>query len=593
MSYRVLGGLYLYKTIGNFEYLLLKYNIRNNIRRVVENRDTEGIKFMRNNNKCKKMGIGVYVFASFLIVINSFLFNIAGALVLGCLTLENYQNIKLNIFIAIGLIVMSSIFYVISRFIRNEYTRRFMISLRVSVLDKILNFSYGEFNRKSKDSYISNLVNDVNNIKDNYFKNLLRLISNIGIFIGCITIITILDYKYGLVILGITITLMMVNKKMEKKIVGIETEISEGNENLTVDISNKFKGLELIKLNGIEDKFMQKSIFSINFFEKKKVKMNMYNSVYENIVSFFMAIFYIGVLYYLLNQFINGGSLAQMSLMILLTDQSLVISQVYTVYNKHKAYKAILKKITSYNEEKIQNTNLSLKDFSFNESITLKNLTFRYEDKVILDNVNLNLEKGKKYLIRGKSGVGKSTLIKLLSKTYEDYTGDIYLDDINLKDIALESFNKNISFITQDTFLFEDTLKNNITLFKDYEDEEVLNAVQLSGLDTLARDIKEIYEFDIDENGKNISGGEKQRVSIARSIIRKSDIVFVDECTSSLDKELGLKVEDTLLGLEATVFEISHRIYDEVLNRYDYILEFKDGQIYKYEPQHTLKEVLQ
>ncbi|WP_072832055.1 ABC transporter ATP-binding protein [Clostridium collagenovorans] len=548
---------------------------------------------MRDNNECKRMSIGFYIFASFLVVINSFLFNIAGALVLGCLTLDNYQNIKTNILIAVGLIILSSIFYCISRFIRNEYIRRFMVSLRVSVLDKILNFSYGEFNRKSKDSYISNLVNDVNNIKDNYFKNLLRLISNIGIFIGCITIITIFDYKYGFVILVITITLMMVNKKMEKKIVGIETEISEGNENLTVDISNKFKGLELIKLNGIEEKFMSKSIFSINFFEKKKVKMNMYNSVYENIVSFFMAIFYIGVLYYLLNQFINGGSLAQMSLMILLTDQSLVISQVYTLYNKHKAYKAILKKIAVDNDKEIQSTNVVLKDFSFNEGIILKNLTFKYDNKIILDNVNLSLAKGNKYLIRGKSGVGKSTLIKLLSKTYEDYTGDIYLDDINLKDIALESFNKNISFITQDTFLFEDTLKNNITLFKDYEDDEVLNAVQLAGLDTLASDIKEIYKFNIDENGKNISGGERQRVSIARSIIRKSDIVFVDECTSSLDKELGLRVENTLLGLDSTVFEISHRVYDEVLDRYDYILEFKDGQIYKYEVKDTLKEVLQ
>ncbi|SHH98310.1 ABC-type multidrug transport system, ATPase and permease component [Clostridium collagenovorans DSM 3089] len=572
---------------------MLKYNMRNNIRGVVKNRYTEGINFMRDNNECKRMSIGFYIFASFLVVINSFLFNIAGALVLGCLTLDNYQNIKTNILIAVGLIILSSIFYCISRFIRNEYIRRFMVSLRVSVLDKILNFSYGEFNRKSKDSYISNLVNDVNNIKDNYFKNLLRLISNIGIFIGCITIITIFDYKYGFVILVITITLMMVNKKMEKKIVGIETEISEGNENLTVDISNKFKGLELIKLNGIEEKFMSKSIFSINFFEKKKVKMNMYNSVYENIVSFFMAIFYIGVLYYLLNQFINGGSLAQMSLMILLTDQSLVISQVYTLYNKHKAYKAILKKIAVDNDKEIQSTNVVLKDFSFNEGIILKNLTFKYDNKIILDNVNLSLAKGNKYLIRGKSGVGKSTLIKLLSKTYEDYTGDIYLDDINLKDIALESFNKNISFITQDTFLFEDTLKNNITLFKDYEDDEVLNAVQLAGLDTLASDIKEIYKFNIDENGKNISGGERQRVSIARSIIRKSDIVFVDECTSSLDKELGLRVENTLLGLDSTVFEISHRVYDEVLDRYDYILEFKDGQIYKYEVKDTLKEVLQ
>lgn len=547
---------------------------------------------MNKSANLKVMHKLVYVVSCLLIVLTKLLFTVSSAIILGSLSQENYKNIITNLIISISLVVISTIVYVISRYLRVEYIKRFMISLRNTVLSKILDYSYTEFNNKSKDSYISNLVNDVNNINENYFSNLSKLISNIGIFVVCIVTITVLDYKFGIAIFIVTSILMIVNKVMEGKMVVIENSISEKNENLTVDVSNTFKGLELIKLNNIENQFMKKTMCSINCVEKMKVKKNMNNSIYEDLFSFVMGIFYIGVLYYLLKRLISGENFTKIALMILLTDQSLVISEIYTVYNKHKAYKSILHKITNTKNKDTEYKNLGVNDFSFNTNIVLENLSYKYGDKVVLDNVNLTLEKGKKYLVKGKSGVGKSTLIKILSKTYDDYKGEIYLDHVNLKDISLDSFNKNISYITQDTFLFEDTLSNNITLFKDYEEEEILEAVKLSGLYNLVNSIEDAHTFKIDENGKNMSGGERQRVSIARAIIRNSDIIFADECTSNLDGELGLSVEKTLLKLDSTIFEISHRSYDEVLNRYDYILEFRNGKIYKYKATDGFREVI-
>ena len=140
-------------------------------------------------------------------------------------------------------------------------------------------------------------------------------------------------------------------------------------------------------------------------------------------------------------------------------------------------------------------------------------------------------------------------------------------------------------------FLFEDSILNNIALFKPFSEKKVLNAAKKAGLEGLLSNKEDGLNEILMENGKNLSGGERQRISIARAIVKDSEILFADEATSSLDQDLGMKVEDTILSIEGTVIAISHRYYEEITERYDYVLEIIDGQINQYRSNDYFEEV--
>ena len=174
---------------------------------------------------------------------------------------------------------------------------------------------------------------------------------------------------------------------------------------------------------------------------------------------------------------------------------------------------------------------------------------------------------------------------------YDDYKGEIIVDGINYRDIKESSLNDKVSFIYQDVFLFEDTIYNNIALYKSYEESKVLKAANNAGLDGLLRKKEKGINEMLMENGKNLSGGERQRISIARAIVKDSQILFADEGTSSLDEHLGRKVEDTILSLDCTVIAISHRYYEGVTEKYDYVLEIKNKEVSMYNANEYFMEV--
>jgi len=162
---------------------------------------------------------------------------------------------------------------------------------------------------------------------------------------------------------------------------------------------------------------------------------------------------------------------------------------------------------------------------------------------------------------------------------YDDYEGTILIDGVDLKTIQTKSFNENVSFIYQDVFLFEASITDNITLFKPADSKRLANVCTMAGLDDFIDTQEHGLETMISENGKNLSGGERQRISIARALYKQADILFMDEASSSLNEELGRAVEATILDLEATVVAISHRYYEGVSERYDYVLDLNDGYV--------------
>lgn len=532
----------------------------------------------------------LYIVACFIPVIDQMLVNLSMALLIGSIEKGSVEYFIKILLFSIGIVILGSILYIISRFMRISYMRDTILDIRVKAFHKILKSSYKNFSKKSKDTYISNLINDINVFENTFFLKLINIIFSSGIYICSIVILLFLDYKFAIVMTIISIIFFFVGKAFENKTVKFQEEISEYNENFVVDISNTFNGLEILKLNNIEDKFLSKVLKSTVGLERRKFKYTVFTDVQQRIMSFLGYIVFIGTLSYSSLLIYNGASITKVAFLIQISNGCVWhILTVLPLLNELKSASKIYDKITFREEEK--ESQHSKGDFSFQSEICVKDLYFNYDEKEVFKGVSFKIERGKKYLLKGASGAGKSTLIKLLSMVYEDYEGRITLDGVDYKSIKESSLNENVSFIYQDVFLFEDTIFNNIALFKPFMEEEVLEAAKKAGLEEFLSKKENGLNEMLMENGKNLSGGERQRISIARAIAKDSKILFVDEGTSSLDEELGRRVENTILDIDSTVIAISHRYYEGITEKYDYVLEVKNGEVNQYSANEYFEEV--
>lgn len=230
----------------------------------------------------------------------------------------------------------------------------------------------------------------------------------------------------------------------------------------------------------------------------------------------------------------------------------------------------------------------------FREEIILDKLSFRYGENIneedtigqnpprqetlsreVLRNLSFRFRTGKHYAVIGKSGCGKSTLLSLLLGYYPNYSGSIRYDGVELRELTREYLGNTVAYVSQDTFLFQDTIQNNITLYhEEYTPQEIEAALEQAGLKELVDSLPEGLSAMVEENGKNFSGGEKQRLSLARALLRKSRVLLLDEFTANLDKETAEKIEAQVMGLkDCLIITVTHRLTPDMLSRYDGILD--------------------
>ncbi len=211
-------------------------------------------------------------------------------------------------------------------------------------------------------------------------------------------------------------------------------------------------------------------------------------------------------------------------------------------------------------------------------NINFKNVSFKYSSRkdVILDNINLNINSGEMTALVGHSGAGKSTIMNLIPRFYDLTGGEIFIDNQSIQNVSLDSLRKNISLVTQDTTLFDDTIKNNIKYSNlKASDDEVINATKLSYCDEFINKMPNGYDTMVGENGVRLSGGEKQRLSIARAILKNSKIILLDEATSSLDSETEEKIQKAISYLTKgkTTLVIAHRLSTVINSNKIYVIE--------------------
>lgn len=542
----------------------------------------------------RKSRFYLYIFACFFPVITDLMRMGLMALFFEAIQKQD-KAFFINIIILTGIsIVLSFLIYITSRMLRISFMRDTILDIRNKAFDKIINTSYKNFNKKSKDVYISNLLNDINTFESNFFVSFINFVYQGGLYIVSIITLIFLEPILALVMFLISVLMLFLSKKFENRTIKLQQNVSSENENFTINMSNTLNGLEILKLNNIEKKFLDKSYESIDRLERRKFRFRFFSDTQRNITNTLGFFIFLGTLIYLLMRINSGSDLSYGILTLILQLASNIafnLTNVLPRLNVMKSSKAIYEKITKPVDEE-DNLNNKTNQFSFNQTIQVNDLYFDYDGKEIFKGASFTIEKGKKYLIKGPSGVGKSTLMKLISMTYDNYQGEILVDGVNYKTIKEKSFNDNVSFVYQDVFLFEDTIKNNVTLFKNLEDEKVTEAIIKAGLkefvDNKPKGIKDI----INENGKNLSGGERQRISIARAIVKDARILFVDEGTSALNEELGQEIENAFLSLDSTVISISHRYYKGITDKYDYIIEIKNGKTTTYTSENYFGEVV-
>ncbi len=429
---------------------------------------------------------------------------------------------------------------------------------------------------------MSLINNDLEMLQGSYFMNLLALFQVIISFLSASLSITILNPYLGIIAIVFSFLPILVPYISTKKL-SIYKKIYSDSLSIFMEKSKDlFSGMSIIKSFNAQPQ-------SYNIYKDKNIdveqsryKFHRFSLIVDilSIIASYSAYFLtlaLGIYLIMKDKITIGTFIASFQLLNLVSSPILALTSQISSF---KSVKLIKKKVEDILNEKELIDNGKVLE-CFKKEIKFHNVSFMYEDeRKVLDNITFTLKKGGKYTLVGKSGSGKSTLAKLLLKYYNDYEGTIAIDNNDIKDISFNSLYNNISIIQQDIFMFDASIRENITLFNNYSTDEIYNSIDKSGLKDFIDILPNKAESYIGENGSFISGGEKQRISIARSIIRNTPIIILDEATSSLDKETSYNIEKTLLDIEdLTVIFITHKLSEDLLNSCDEIIVMDDGKI--------------
>lgn len=497
---------------------------------------------------------------------------------------NNLAKLLQSCFVFIIFILISFLFYVLFGVFKAKYVKHTLIYFKSDIFKNILKKDINTFLNDNSAKYISLLINDVSMIENDYINNVFSLI-NLGVsFIVSFIAFCFIDLNLTIIVIILSFIVFLIPQFFSKKLVYRRNEYSSSLEKLTILTKDLLTGFEVIKNFNITSKITNLYDSKNEFSEQNKQNFLILQTIIDGISRFFGDImFLIPMIYggYLVinNKITIGTLLASIQLMNYV---SYPITEAIPIINKIKSLKTISSKVTSLiNEDSLKNSS-SIKFNTFEKSIDFLNVSFKYDDnkKNILKNINLSFEKGKKYAIIGSSGSGKSSILKLILKYYNTFEGNIKIDNIDINNIDIDDINKNISIIQQNIFMFDDTIKNNITLYNSYSDDEIKNAVKNAGLNYFINSLPNGLSEKIGENGCKISGGERQRIAIARALIKKSSILLLDESTSALDTETSYNIEKSILNLKGiTTIVITHKLIYEILKNYDELIILKNGFI--------------
>lgn len=494
---------------------------------------------------------------------------------------QNMQSVVRCAWIAASVVIAYTVANAVHRAVYPRFLQRAMQQYRDYAFSRLTQKSLRSFSKESTALYVSALTNDCTSIENNYLAATFTLIEFLFCFLGAL--IMMLYYSPVMLVLAVALSFLPVAVSMTagNRLTEQEKEISKKNERFVSIVNELLSGFPVIKSFRAETQASR--LFSQRNEQAEEAKKNKRRT--EQLISLLandagiiaqMGIFLAGAWLAISNKGVTAGVvIVFVQLMNYILNP---ISQVPLLWSNRKAAIALMEKLSDALSENVREEGRE-KLNGFSEKIEVKDLTYGYEpESHVLKDLDVQFDAGKSYAIVGGSGSGKSTLLNLLMGSSSNYRGEICIDGVSIKNIESESLYQLMTSVQQNVFIFNDTIRNNVTMFHEFPDREVTLALERSGLSEFIE--KRGEDFVCGENGANLSGGERQRISIARALLRKSPILLVDEATATLDAATARAVSFSILNLVGmTRIVVTHRLEEAILRRYDKILVMKNGII--------------
>ena len=483
---------------------------------------------------------------------------------------------------SVAFIAFALILTVINYHCEPAFVRKAMRQYKEKAFFFLSSKNISSFRNEATSTYLSALTNDATTIEQNYVMSTLQIASKIISFTGSI----ILMFIYSPVLTGFSVAIvilpMLVSAVMGRMMSKIQREVSDRNAGFTAALTDCLGGFQVIKSFRAEGEVQNLFIDEDSKLEDSKCHLRKISGVAGALGMITGSVAQLGV--FLMGSYlaISGKGITAGSVLMFVNLMNFMIDPVVNLPKLLAGRKAAAGLIDKLAGSLSRNTGSEGGSdiTTVGDLISFKDVSFKYEgsDREVLHDINCEFLPGKSYAIVGASGSGKSTFLNLLMDGTSDYKGEIRIDGKELRTISPDSLYDLMTVIQQNVFIFNSSIRDNVTMFRDFSSGKIEDALRKAHLHELIEERGDDYLCG--ENGKGLSGGEKQRVSIARSLLKESPILLADEATSALDNMTSHEVINGILDLDSmTRIVVTHSLDESLLRRYDEIIVIKDGTI--------------
>ena len=481
---------------------------------------------------------------------------------------------------AIVIFIYASLNFISLR-LRNKLVRQIMSRYKNKVFKSILDRDYREFSKEKSGKFISILTENMKKIEQDYLHQYFNISKNISLMIFSLVAMFIGNWFLTLLVIIASIIPMMISGFIGQKSASLQNSSMIADQKYLAKVKDILAGFLVIKSFNVKESIRQdyknesEKLDEIYFIKGKFDVLSNVISQLSGMIVFLVA--FGGGMYLVFGGHTTIGSVT--AIVQLVNFVVMPLNEIGMGMSKFREGQATLNSFEVKDVIELQTG--KTKEY-FDDVISFSNVNFSYPnaEEKIFNNLSLQIKKGEKIAIVGMSGSGKSTLLNLLLRFYDVTSGYISIDNQDLQAISAESLYNLMTIVQQDVYIFDDTLKANITLSQSFTEDDIKKAVQQSGLESYILENELGLQTLCGENGSNLSGGQKQRVSIARALIRKTPILLLDEATSSLDNKVTTEIENSILEIQdLTVLVVTHKLNKSMLKKYNRILFMKNGVI--------------
>lgn len=462
-----------------------------------------------------------------------------------------------------------------------RFLERAMRQYKDFAFKKLIGKSISSFRDESAAGYLSALTNDAASIETNYLAQMLAMITKAVTFIGALLLMCRYSLLMTAIAAGLTVLPLIASLLTGNRLQAVESRVSERNGEFTAALSDCLAGFTVVKNFKAEREIFHLFAQSNKALEHEKFTGRRIKTLVGMIGAVTGIFAQLGVFIAGVYLSMKGGSMTPGAVVLFVNLMNFIISPIAELPGLLACRKAALglvdKLAAALERSSFREGSETLNKLE--HGIRLENVSFAYEPgKTVLHGINAEFEAGRAYALVGGSGSGKSTLLNLLMAAETNYSGHILADGIELSDISTESLYGTMAAIQQNVFVFNASIKDNVSMFRDFPKTEMDEAIARAHLGALIRERGEDYLCG--ENGSGLSGGEKQRISIARSLLKKSSVLLADEVTAALDAQTAHRVSSDILDLQGiTRIVVTHTLEESLLRRYDKIFVLRGGRI--------------